>query len=216
MSKTQKKAEIHANCVRDFIAQMKLRRIRCMYFEGIPSLRNMKQPDLLIPSYKVLVEIKTLQPEPEDEKILADINRQIKKGGLASYSHPDYYERHLRLISAARKQFRPHKGFKSLVVVYDMFDFFLKQDPQILMEGMQKIIVRVSRDPRHKSYVSSVEYDHKPFRGNLNTEIGAVAFRKRQGDGFIVYQNILADRSRTLGTSLFTNEDTLIDWPRRL
>lgn len=209
---TKQKTRKHDECVKHFSQLMQRRGLECEKFEIQVYKEGHKQPDLIIPRFNTLVEIKTLQPEKTDIDRVQDIETQLKNKNIANYKHPDYHQRFLDLLESARRQFRSHLGYSTMVVVYDLFEFWVKQDPQILMEGQQKIQVSVPKDTSLSSRVTEVFFHEKPFRESLNTEIGAVVFLKRDSEDLVVYINNFANRVQP-NRKMFNEQDDVVSWP---
>ena len=203
----------HDECVKHFVEQMSLRGSKFVDFESTIKDEGVKRPDLIKNDRTLLVEIKTLQPQSKEQEEVKKLNQELLKKNIVGYSKPDFHGRFIDHLDSARRKFRDHPSIRSLVVMYDLHDFLYRQDPRILMEGVMKVGVMVPKNSSKSSSVTFVDFDEKPFRQQLNNEIGGIAFWDNTTNGFAVFVNSKCNIERKLDISIFSEDpDTVIKW----
>jgi hypothetical protein len=197
-------APSHKNCIDVLKIWLQERNIDCVDFEEKVGNQDVKRPDLLLPSYNTLIEVKTMQPKEDQISEEKRITQDLQASRVASYFHPTFRERFFDDLKQARKQFRGFPNHSTAVIFFDFHSSFHRQDPIMLLRGQQYLTIAVPKNPKIKPFPIKSGHSDRPLRHDLNNEIGAVVFPFDRNE-FRVFYNQTADESRKIPKGLFSS-----------
>jgi len=197
-----KKIPNHQEAVEVLIQWFKERGIEWLDFEDIVGDKKIERPDLLLPKLKTLVEVKTLQPQKEEQKEAGKLSNKLKQGNTATYWRKHFFGRFGEDLRSANQKFRNFPDYTSLVVIFDFHSRFHRQEPQILLTGVETLIIAVPKDPKVSPRLKDQIFQKRSIRFDKNNEIGAVAFVTGRNT-FQVYHNTFAKTERRVKPKIF-------------
>src|SRR5215213_9182218 len=110
----------HQQCVDLTIAYFQERGIACKDYELQVGHAAVKRPDLILPEFETLIEVKTLkrlQKEREEEQRL---RQDFLAGKVTAYFLPGFFDRFGEDLSDSRKKFRVYLVYHTAVLFYDL------------------------------------------------------------------------------------------------
>lgn len=196
-------AEIeHQKRVDATITYFQEREIQCIDFEEYVGHESSKRPDLLLPAFHTLIEVKTFPPQKQEIKEAQRIGKELTEGKVSAYWHPIFYDRFGDHLRSARRKFRAYPTYHTAVLFYDLHSFVHEQTPEDLLRGQEYFeLANLKASPRQ---VVQVGYGHneRHLRQDVNTEIGAVVFHTSHNT-FKVFHNHFADENRRIDKRVF-------------
>jgi hypothetical protein len=178
------------------------REIQCVDFEEYVGHESVKQPDLLLPTFNTLIEVKTFAPQEQEIKEAQRIGKELTEGKVSAYWHPTFYDRFGDHLRSARHKFRVYSTYHTVVLFYDLHAFTHEQTPEDLLRGQEYFeFAHLKADPKQ---VVQVGYgrNKRQVRQDMNTEIGAVVFHTGH-DAFKIFHNHFADKIRRIDKRIF-------------
>jgi hypothetical protein len=178
------------------------REIQCVDFEDYVGHESSKRPDLLLPSFNTLIEVKTFAPQKQEIKEAQRIGKELTEGKVSAYWHPTFYDRFGDHLRSARRKFRAYPTHHTAVLFYDLHAFTHEQTPEDLLRGQEYFeFANLKADPEQ---VVQVGYgrSNRHLRPDVNTEIGAVVFHIVHNT-FKVFHNHFADKIRRIDKRVF-------------
>jgi hypothetical protein len=106
----------HRKCVEATITHFHERRIQCVDFEELVGREGSKRPDLLLPMFNTLLEVKTFAPQEQEIKEAQRIGKELNEGNIAAYWHPTFYDRFGDHLRSARRKFRVYPTYHTAVL----------------------------------------------------------------------------------------------------
>jgi len=193
----------HDKCIQTLKLWFEERSIACVDFEERMGNQNIKRPDLLLPVFRTLIEVKTIQPQEQEINEERRIAQDLKTTRITTYWHPEFRGRFLDDLKEARRQFRNFSSYSTAVIFFDFHSTFHRQDPVTLLRGQEYLTVAVPKDPKIPPHPIKSGHNERPLRHDLNNEIGAVIFATDRNT-FSIYHNQAAEKIRRLPKEVFS------------
>jgi hypothetical protein len=190
----------HDKCVNIVIDYFKSQNIRCEDFEKIVGPTGPKRPDLLLPDFKTLIEIKTFLPTENQMKMEEYLVEQANLGISIASDLPIERDRFDDDLTDSRRKFREFPDYSTTVIFFDLHKWIHAQIPELLLGGETRIHYDTSKFPA-EPIIS--EQRERPVRRDWNTEIGAIVFFEKSRNIYKVYYNVFAELSRRISSDIF-------------
>lgn len=192
----------HQQCVDLTIAYFQVRGIACEDFELQVGHAAVRRPDLTLPEFHTLIEVKTfkrLEKEREEEQRLG---QDFLAGKVSAYFYPTFYNRFDKDLRHARQKFREYPKHHTAVLFFDQHSMFHKQSPEDLLLGQEYYTFAFPNDASQNSGPLRYGRNKRQLRQDKNHEIGAVVFHT-VGNAFQVFHNRFADTGRRIHPDIF-------------
>jgi len=193
----------HQKCVKATIKYFQERGIRCFDFEEMIGHQAVKRPDLLLPDFHTLLEVKVLVPQDSELQGERRLGKELLSGEAVGYSPIDFFNRFSDHLENSRRKFREYPDHHTAVIFFDLRAFFYKQSPETLILGQEFWKIAVPEDKRGQVYQVGAGHNMRQLRRDLNTEIGAVAFYTG-GNSFKIFHHRFAGRIRHIDQNVFS------------
>jgi hypothetical protein len=197
-------ANDHQELVDQTIAEFNRRGIECIDFEKHVGKKATKRPDLLLPDFNTLLEVKTFAPQKREIEEEQRIAREFSGGQAAAYWHPTFHERFAKDLRSARRKFREHPTHHTAVLFYDLHSFVFTQTPEELLRGEEYFEYAFPKDRTEQARQVGYGRRMRQLRRDLNREIGAVVFDIGQ-NAFRVFYNYHTDKIRRIDKRIFAS-----------
>jgi hypothetical protein len=195
-------SEDHQKLVDQTIAEFKKRGIECIDFEKHVGETGTKRPDLLLPVFNTLLEVKTFAPQKREIEEERRIAKEASGGQAAAYWYPTFHERFAKDLGSARRKFREYPTHHTAVLFYDLHSFTFAQIPEELLRGQEYHEYVFPRDNPQLTVGYRSGYKDRQLRPDLNQEIGAVVFDIGH-NAFRVFYNYFTHKVRRIDTRIF-------------
>ena len=192
----------HQRYVNLTIAYFQERGITCEDYEVQVSHDPAKRPDLILPDFGTLLEVKTfkrLQQERQEEQRLS---QELLAGKVRAYWRPNFFKRFGDDLSLSRKKFRVYPDHHTAVIFYDLHSIFHKQNPEDLLLGQKSLEIAFPKDAPHDAFPVGYDRKERQLRRDKSREIGAVVFHTDR-NAFKVFHNRFADTIRRVNPAIF-------------
>jgi hypothetical protein len=192
----------HQKLVDQTIAEFAKRSVDCIDFEKHVGETGTKRPDLWLPDFHALVEVKTLAPQKREIEEEQRIARELNGGQASAYWHPLFVERFRDQLKRARRKFREYPTHSTVVLFYDLHSFVFAQTPEELLRGQEYHEYVFLRENPQQTVRHRFGYKDRQLRRDLNQEIGAVVFDVGQ-NAFRVFYNHFTHKIRRIDKRIF-------------
>jgi hypothetical protein len=208
----------HQKRVNDTMARIEKRGITCIDFERqVGQESTAKRPDLWLPDFNTLLEVKTFIPQKREIKEVERIAKEVREDEVSDFWIPLFVQRFRDHLKSARQKFRVYPRHHTAVLFYDLHSFIHAQTPEELLRGEEYYEFGYLKENPRQTVLLDHGYRKRQLRQDLNTEIGAVVFHKGH-NSFKVFHNHSADKIRRIDRSIFAlSEDEhfeYVDNPR--
>jgi hypothetical protein len=194
--------EDHQKLVDQTIVEFKKRGIECIDFEKHVGETGTKRPDLWLPDFHTLVEVKTFAPQKREIEEEQRIAKELSGGQAAGYWPTVFHERFAKDLGSARRKFREHPTHHTAVLFYDLHSFIFAQTPEELLRGQEYFEYAFPKDRTEQAWQVGYGHRMRQLRRDLNQEIGAVVFDIGQ-NAFRVFYNHFTDKIRQIDKRIF-------------
>jgi hypothetical protein len=202
----------HQKLVDQTIAQFARRSVACIDFEKHVGEARTKRPDLWLPDFHALVEVKTFAPQKREIEEEQRIAKELNEGQASAYWHPLFVERFKDQLKSARRKFREYPTHSTIVLFYYLHSFIFEQTPEELLRGQEYFEFVFPKDKPQQTVQYGFGYKDRQLRRDLNQEIGAVVFDIGQ-NAFRVFYNHFTDKIRRIDKRIFNlPEDEHIEY----
>jgi hypothetical protein len=191
----QKRADDTITCFHE-------RGITCTDFEIHVGHDDSKRPDLWLPEFNTLIEMKTLAPQKREIKEARRIDQEMLEGKVSAYWLPTFHDRFGVHLRSARRKFRAFPTYHTAVLFYDLHTFIHAQTPEDLLRGEEYVTFGFPEDRPEQAVQVGGGYRKRQLRKDLNNEIGAVVFHTGQNT-FRVFHNHFAEKLRQIERGIF-------------
>jgi hypothetical protein len=195
-------ADDHQKLVDQTIAEFEKRGIECIDFEKHVGETGRKRPDLCLPDFHTLVEVKTFAPQKREIEEEQRIAKELSGEQATGYWHPLFMERFRDQLQTARRKFREYPTYHTAVLFYDLHSFIFAQTPEELLRGQEYHEYVFPRDNPQLTVGYRSGYKDRQLRPDLNQEIGAVVFDIGH-NAFRVFHNHFTDKIRRIDKRIF-------------
>jgi hypothetical protein len=197
-------ADDHQKLVDQAIADLKKRGVECIDFEKHVGETGSKRPDLLLPDFNTLVEVKTFAPQKREIEEEQRIAKELRGSQASAYWQPVFHKRFGKDLGSARRKFKEYPTHHTAVLFYDLHSFIFAQTPEELLRGEEYFEFAFPKDRTEQA--RQVGYGHRmrQLRRDLNREIGAVIFDIGQ-NAFRVFYNHFTDKVRRIDKRIFNS-----------
>jgi len=195
-------SEDHQKLVDQTIAEFKKRGIECIDFEKHVGETGRKRPDLFLPDFNTLLEVKTFAPQKREIEEEQRIAKEFSGGQAAAYWHPVFHKRFGKDLKSARKKFAEYPTHRTAVLFFDLHSFIFAQTPQDLLQGQEYHEYFYPKDNPQLTVGYRSGYKDRQLRPDLNQEIGAVVFDIGH-NAFRVFYNYFTHKVRRIDTRIF-------------
>ena len=117
----------HQKLVDQTVTYFKARGISCIDFEKHVGEKATKRPDLLLPDFNTLIEVKTFAPQKREIEEEERIAKELSEEQATGYWHPLFMERFRDQLQTARRKFREYPNHHTAVLFYDLHSFIFAQ-----------------------------------------------------------------------------------------
>ena len=169
-------SEDHQKLVDQTIAEFKKRGIECIDFEKHVGEKATKRPDLLLPDFNTLVEVKTFARQKREIEEEQRIAKELNESQATGYWQPVFHKRFGEDLKSARRKFMEHPTRPTAVLFYDLHTFIHAQTPEDLLRGQEYHEYVFPKDNPQQTVGYRFGYKDRQLRRDLNQEIGAVVF----------------------------------------
>jgi hypothetical protein len=184
------------------VTYFEARGISSIDFEKHVGEKATKRPDLLLPEFNTLIEVKTFAPQKREIEEEERIARELSGGQAAGYWHLVFHERFADHLRSARRKFREYPTHHTAVLFYDLHTFVFAQTPEELLRGQEYHEYVYPRDNPKLTVGYRFGYKDRQLRRDLNREIGAVVFDIGH-NAFRVFYNHFTDKVRRIDKGIF-------------
>ncbi len=192
----------HQKCIDLTIAYFRERGVTCEDYEAQVGHEASKRPDLILPDFATLLEVKTFTPQEKELQEAQRLSQDFVAGKVSAYWHPDFFDRFGDDLRHSRQKFREYPGYHTAVIFYDLHSIFHQQSPEDLLLGQESWEIGfLENDPRQPSLVG-YERKKRQLRRDKSNDIGAVAFHTGR-NAFKVFHNHFADPKRRINPDIF-------------
>lgn len=195
-------SEDHQKLVDQTIAEFKKRGMECIDFEKLVGETGRKRPDLCLPDFHTLVEVKTFAPQKREIEEEQRIAKELREEEATGYWHPLFVERFRDQLQTARRKFREYPTHSTIVLFYDLHSFIFAQTPEELLRGEEFYKFGNLIENPQQTVLLDHGYRKRQLRPDLNQEIGAVVFDIEQNT-FRVFYNYFTDKVRRIDKRIF-------------
>jgi hypothetical protein len=185
----------HQKCVEFTIACFQERGIRCEDYETRVGHDGPKRPDLILPDFETLLEVKTFQPKQQDLQEEQRLGQELLSGKAVAYWPREFFDRFGEDLKDSRKKFRECPDYHTAVIFYDLHSIFHEQNPEDLLLG--KDIWEIT-----PSELVPSEREKRQLRRDKNKEIGAVVFHTGR-NAFQIFHHHFAYQKRRINPVIF-------------
>ncbi len=185
----------HQKCVELTIACFQERGIHCEDNEARVGHDDAKRPDLILPGFETVLEVKTFQPEQQELQEAQSLGQELLSGKAVAYWHREFFDRFGCDLSHSRKKFREYPDYHTAVVFYDLHSIFHEQNPEDLLLGQDIYQITTSG-------LVPTERKKRQLRRDKNKEIGAVVFHTGR-NAFQIFHHHFADPVRRIDRGIF-------------
>jgi hypothetical protein len=192
----------HQRLVDETIAYFQEQDITCIDFEEHVGVETRKRPDLLLPDFNTLLEVKTFAPQEREIEEAHRIGKELSEGETSAYWHPTFYDRFGDHLRSARQKFRIYPNYNTAVLLYDLHSFVHAQTPEELLRGEEYYEFGYLKDDPEQTVLVDYGYKKRHLRRDVNHEIGAVVFHTGQNT-FRVFHNHFAEKIRRIDKGIF-------------
>jgi hypothetical protein len=195
-------SEDHQKLVDQTIAEFKKRGIKCIDFEKHVGEKATKRPDLLLPDFNTLVEVKTFARQKREVEEEQRIAKELNESQATGYWQPVFHKRFGKDLKSARRKFMEHPTRPTAVLFYDLHTFIHAQTPEDLLRGQECHEYVFPKDNPQQTVGYRFGYKDRQLRRDLNQEIGAVVFDIGH-NAFRVFYNHFTHKVRRIDKRLF-------------
>ena len=195
-------SEDHQKLVDQTIAEFKKRGIECIDFEKHVGETGTKRPDLLLPDFNTLLEVKTFAPQKREIEEEQRIAKELNESQATGYWPAVFYQRFAKDLGSARRKFREYPTHHTAVLFYDLHSFIFAQIPEELLRGQEYHEFFYPKDNPQITVGYRSGYKDRQLRPDLNQEIGAVVFDIGH-NAFRVFYNYFTHKVRRIDTRIF-------------
>ena len=192
----------HQQCVDLTIAYFRERGIASEDYELLVGHDPVKRPDLFLPEFETLIEVKTFKPLQQEREEEQRLSQELLAEQVSAYWHSDFFDRFGDDLSLSRKKFRVNPDYHTAVLFYDLHSIFHKQSPEDLLLGQEYWRLAFPKDALHNSFPVGYGRKKRQLRRDKGNEIGAVVFHT-VGNAFKVFHNRFADTIRRIDPDIF-------------
>lgn len=184
------------------IAYFRERGITCKDYELLVGHAAVKRPDLFLPDFETLIEVKTFTRQERERLEAQRISQEFLAGKVSTYWPPTFFDRFAQDLKHSRKKFRVSPDYHTAVIFYDLHSDIHKQSPEHLLLGQEYWKIIFAEDEPQNATAVGPGRKERQLRKKKNNEIGAVVFPIGR-NAFKIFHNSFADPIRRINPDIF-------------
>ncbi len=196
----------HQQSVALTISYFQERGITCVDYETQVGHDASKRPDLFLPDFETLLEVKTFTRQQRERQEEQRLSQEFLSGKVSAYWFPTFYDRFGDDLRDSRQKFRVYPDYHTAVIFYDFHSIFHKQSPEELLLGQESWEIAFPKDEPRKHFLTGYERKNRQLRRDKGNDIGAVVFHVGH-NAFKIFHNRFADPIRRINVDIFALPD---------